>query len=210
MLCVSSGRELLNLHLFQPSTFQDVFLGDVVVSQSFLVLLDQHLIMHFGSLVLDLLDLKLQVFNFLSVLDLLQKISLNPNNFLCFFCRENGWLGVFWTKMRFDHCLSILQVSFVLLQFRFDLKIQLMVYLFALSCFGQSVQLILKRLCFNGSLHLLTQFFSIIILRQNLFFMAHKSLLHCLGRLEVHCLILQWGLPSRIHLRDQRLYRRRV
>lgn len=164
MLCVSSGRELLNLHLFQPSTFQDVFLGDVVVSQSFLVLLDQHLIMHFGSLVLDLLDLKLQVFNFLSVLDLLQKISFNPNNFLCFFCRKNGWLGVFWTKMRFDFCPSILQVSFVLLQFHFDLKIQLMVYLFALTCFGQSVQLILKRLCFNGSLYLLTQFFSIIIL----------------------------------------------
>jgi hypothetical protein len=156
MFGVSSGRELLDLNLFQPRALQDVLLGDVVICKSFLVLLDQHLISHFGAFILDLLYLQPVLFNFLSVLNLLQKISLNILNLLCLFVIKNSWFGVFWTEMGFYHFLSILQVGVVLLLSLHHLKIQLLVYLLALSRFSQSVELILKRKCVNGSLHLLT------------------------------------------------------
>ena len=115
MFGVRSGRKLLDLHLFQPRPFQDVLLGDVMISKSFLVLLYQHFISHFGAFILDLFYMQLVLFNFFSVLNLHQKISLNILNFLCLFVVKNSWFGVFWAKMGFDHFLSILQVSVVLL-----------------------------------------------------------------------------------------------
>lgn len=123
MFGLSSGRELIDLHLLQPRASQDVFLSDVVIRKSFLVLLDQHLISHFGAFILDLLYLQPVTFNVFSVLNLLQKISLNVTNFLCLFVVKNGWFGVFWAKMGFDHFLSILQVGVVLLLSHHHLQI---------------------------------------------------------------------------------------